>query len=132
MNSITFPITLMDMKLKELCWKLDREVWAHVPGGGQTDEWSTSKAREESAKLITEYFGTVEEARHDEMNQWQKVVDEQRIELSNQFKHLQEKHDQIKEMKEALSGICNLCDNENPTHEMIWRVAKGALEPIIL
>ena len=62
-----------DMKLKELCWKLDREVWAHVPGGGQTDPWSTSKAREEAAKLITEYFGTVEEARHDEMNRWKFV-----------------------------------------------------------
>ena len=78
------------MKLKELCWKLDREVWAHVPEGGQTDPWSTSKAREEAAKLITEYFGTVEEARHDEMNRWKKVVDEQRIMLSKQYEEIQE------------------------------------------
>jgi len=55
--------TIMEAKLKELVWKLDREVWAHVPDGGQTDPWSTSKAREESARLITEYFGTIEEVR---------------------------------------------------------------------
>jgi hypothetical protein len=88
MNSIIFPLTLMDIKLKELCWKLDREIWAHVPGGGQTDEWSTSKAREESAKLITEYFGTVEEARNDEMNRWKKTIDAQRTTLSQQYECL--------------------------------------------
>lgn len=93
------------MKLKELVWKLDREVWAHVPDGGQTEPWTASKAREESAKLITEYFGTVEEARHDEMNRWKKVVDEQRIELSNQFKHLQDKHDKIIELQNKLDAL---------------------------
>lgn len=56
-------MTIADKKIKEICWKLDREIWAHVPDGGQTEPWSTSKAREESAKLIHEYFGSVEEYR---------------------------------------------------------------------
>ena len=46
----------MDAELKKLVWKLDREVWAHVPDGGQTDPWTTSKAREESTKLIAKFL----------------------------------------------------------------------------
>lgn len=55
--------TIADKKIKEICWKLDREIWAHVPDGGQSEPWTQSKAREESAKLIYEYFGSVEELR---------------------------------------------------------------------
>lgn len=39
---------------------------------------------------------------------------------------------EIAEHKEALKGICDMCDNENPSHEMIWRVAYGALNPVTL
>ncbi len=56
--SITTPRSIMEAKLKELVWKLDREVWAKVPTEIPIEEaWTTSKAREESAKLIVEYFG---------------------------------------------------------------------------
>lgn len=41
--------------VKELVWKLDREIWAHVPDGGQSEPWTASKAREESNKLIIEF-----------------------------------------------------------------------------
>lgn len=50
----------MDDKLKELVWKLDREVWAHVPNPGGSD-WTTSKAREETKKLLIEYLGNSDE-----------------------------------------------------------------------
>ncbi len=43
--------------LKELVWKLDREVWAHVQNPTPNEEWSTSKAREVSRNLIAEYIG---------------------------------------------------------------------------
>jgi hypothetical protein len=33
----------------------------------------------------------------------------------------------IAELKEGLHGIYNLCDNDNPTHEHIWRVANDLL-----
>lgn len=50
------------MMLKELVWKLDREVWSKVPTEIPIDQaWTTSKAREESARLITEYFGSVDD-----------------------------------------------------------------------
>jgi hypothetical protein len=42
---------------KDIVWKLDREVWAHVPNPSHSEEWSQSKAREESKKLIEEYIG---------------------------------------------------------------------------
>lgn len=45
------------MLLKELAWKLDREVWAHVPNPEPSEEWSTSKARERTRELIAEYIG---------------------------------------------------------------------------
>jgi hypothetical protein len=73
--------TIKDAKIKEIVWKLDRDVWANV----QKEEWTTSKGREESAKLIAEYFGTVEEARHKEMNRWRKIIDAQRIQLSAEY-----------------------------------------------
>lgn len=46
----------MENIIKDLVWKLDREIWAHVPDGGQTEPWTTSKAREESAKLLAKAF----------------------------------------------------------------------------
>jgi hypothetical protein len=49
------------MLLKELAWKLDREVWAHVPNPSPSEEWSQSKAREETRKLISEYIGNYDE-----------------------------------------------------------------------
>jgi len=55
--------------VKELVWKLDREVWAHVPDGGQSEPWTASKAREESNKLINEFIKTkAKEALHDTLN----------------------------------------------------------------
>lgn len=32
----------------------------------------------------------------------------------------------------ALSGIANSCDNENPTHETLWRIAYDAIEKLKL
>jgi len=49
------------MLLKELAWKLDREVWAHVPNPSPSEEWSQSRAREETRKLISEYIGNYDE-----------------------------------------------------------------------
>lgn len=43
--------------LNELVWKLDREVWAHVPNPEPSEEWSTSKGRERTRQLIAEYIG---------------------------------------------------------------------------
>jgi hypothetical protein len=77
----------MDNKLKQLVWKLDREVWSNVPGGGQREPWTDSKARQESAKLILDY---VQWVRDDEMNKWKKVIDEQRITLSQQYERILE------------------------------------------
>lgn len=64
-QAITFPITITDHYLKELVWKLDK-VWAKVPNPNIDFEgaYTQSKAREESAKLITEYFGNVDEEKH--------------------------------------------------------------------
>lgn len=64
MTPITFPMTITDHMLKELVWKLDREVWSKVPTEIPIEQaWTSSKAREESAKLITEYFGSVDKER---------------------------------------------------------------------
>ncbi len=43
--------------LKELAWKLDREVWAHVPNPDPSEPWTQSKAREVTRELIAEYIG---------------------------------------------------------------------------
>jgi hypothetical protein len=62
-QAITFPMSIDDAKLKELVWKLDREIWAHVPNPLPPEDeraWTQSKAREESAKCITEYFGSLD------------------------------------------------------------------------
>ena len=32
-------------------------------------------------------------------------------------------------LKNALRGIESVCDNQNPSHEMIWRIAHDALNP---
>lgn len=46
----------IENRIKELCWKLDREVWCHVPTSPrEEDAWTTSKAREESNRLITQF-----------------------------------------------------------------------------
>jgi hypothetical protein len=50
------------MLLKELAWRLDREVWAHVKSPSPREEWSTSKARERTRELITEYIGDYDKA----------------------------------------------------------------------
>lgn len=52
--------TGLDKFIKELVWKLDREVWAHVPNPNPSEEWTTSKAREETRRLIIEYVGEIE------------------------------------------------------------------------
>ena len=36
---------------------------------------------------------------------------------------------ELAELRTALKGIENLCDNQNPTHEDIWRIANAALPP---
>lgn len=51
------------MLINELTWKLDREVWAHVPNPEPGEPWSQSKAREETRKLIHEYIGNFDEAK---------------------------------------------------------------------
>lgn len=51
------------MLLKELTWKLDREVWAHVQNPSPSEEWSTSKARERTRELCQEYLGNVDKLR---------------------------------------------------------------------
>jgi hypothetical protein len=51
------------MLLKELAWKLDREVWAHVQNPSPSEEWSTSKAREETRNLCAEYLGNLDEVK---------------------------------------------------------------------
>lgn len=51
------------MLLNELTWKLDREVWAHVQNHSPSEEWSTSKAREETRKLCAEYLGNLDEVK---------------------------------------------------------------------
>lgn len=34
---------------------------------------------------------------------------------------------EIDELKQGLHGIYNLCDNDNPSHELIWRIANEVL-----
>ena len=48
------------MVVKELAWKLDREVWAHVQNPNPSEEWSTSKARERTRELLLEYIGDLD------------------------------------------------------------------------
>lgn len=47
------------MRLNEVTQKLDK-IWGHVPSEVTTDmmdvAWTASKAREETKKLLTEYF----------------------------------------------------------------------------
>ncbi len=52
-QALHFPVDIMDSKLKELVWRLDREVWAKVEVHEATQSWG----REQTAKLIIEYFG---------------------------------------------------------------------------
>ena len=35
---------------------------------------------------------------------------------------------QQRELLEALKGVERECDNQNPTHENIWRIANGAIK----
>lgn len=53
------------MLLKELVWKLDREIWAHVQNPNPSEEWSTSKAREESRNAVAEYIGDYDTLREE-------------------------------------------------------------------
>jgi hypothetical protein len=46
--------------LKELAWKLDREVWAHVQNPNPSEDWSTSKAREKTRELCLSYLGAAD------------------------------------------------------------------------
>jgi len=39
----------------------------------------------------------------------------------------QAKDDRIKELEEALKGVKSECDNQNPTHENIWRIANAVV-----
>lgn len=82
--------TIMDAKLKEIVWKLDRDIWAKV----ETHEATQSWGREQSAKLILEYFGDIEELRKESLLR-QQIIDNQRKVLSDNYNELQELNGQL-------------------------------------
>ena len=51
---------------------------------------------------------------------FEKTVDLQRPLLSEYYAEIQR-------LREALIRIVNVCDNQNPTHESIWRIANELL-----
>ena len=42
---------------------------------------------------------------------------------------LKDAYDEIERLKIGIHGIYNLCDNDNKTHEHIWKVANELLNP---
>lgn len=48
------------------------------------------------------------------------------------FESLKKIKIEIDEQKETLKSICDMCDNENPSHEMIWRLSHGCLNKVTL
>lgn len=83
------------MMLKELVWKLDREVWAHVPNPEcrEEDQWSTSKAREETKKLLIEYLGNSDELKA-QLLQKEKEIQELKAKIEEMTNQLNE-HDRL-------------------------------------
>lgn len=81
--------------LKELVWKLDREIWAHVQNPEPSNEWSTSKAREETKKLLIEYLGNSDELKS----------------------ILLEKEKQIKELEEDFEEMNEVCKDLNKENQ---------------
>ena len=48
------------------------------------------------------------------------MMDEHTLSLSQQIEELREKN---KRLREGLISIERICDNQNPSHESIWRIA---------
>lgn len=57
---------------------------------------------------------------HEDMMQFAKDYHTKQLRLHNVS--------QQSELLEALKGIERECDNQNPTHENIWRIAYGAIK----
>lgn len=91
------------MLLKELVWKLDREVWAHVQNPSPSEEWSTSKAREETRKLISEYIGNYDALQSE--NQALRKQNEELVELVADLKIMVSDSDQLKAVENKLKQL---------------------------
>lgn len=67
-----------------------------------------------------DFINTVERAQKIDANS----IEERMSEAS----HYDWLDDRVTKLEEALLGIERLCDNQNPTHESIWRIAHAAIE----
>ena len=85
---------------------------------------------------ITDLFEKHSTAYYDANEQKTEVLTKRRFEnaideITKQLE-IQENYNEmlvkeIEELKQGLHGIYNLCDNDNPSHEHIWRVANDLL-----